>query len=85
MLNERLVPGQPKEFAFVEKSIDGPHEDEPGLKEFLQDASLSGDLSEEEIEFLRRLRFKNKRPNGLYNYRALQVHRDPMHFLVVEE
>ena len=84
-LNERLVSGEPKEFAFVEKGIDGPREDEPGLAEFLQDASISGDLSEEEIEFLRRLRFKNKRPNGLYYYRALQIHRDPLHFLVAEE
>jgi transcriptional regulator with XRE-family HTH domain len=83
-LNERLVPGQPKEFAFVEKGIDEPHEDEPGFTEFLKDASLSGDLSDREAEFLRRLRFKNKRPNGLYYYRALQIYRDPLHFLAEE-
>ena len=83
-LNERLVPGEPKEFAFVQKGIDGPHEDEPGFTEFLKDASLSGDLSDGEAEFLRRLRFKNKRPNGLYYYRALQTYRDPLHFIAEE-
>ena len=75
-LNEGLVPGEPKRFAFVEKGIDGPHEDEPGFTEFLQDASLSGDVSDEEVEFLRRLRFKNKRPNGLYNS-VLAMRRSP--------
>ena len=84
-LNEGLAPGEPKRFAFVEKGIDGPHEDEPGFTEFLQDASLSGDLSDEEVEFLRRLRFKNKRPNGLYYYRALQIQRDALHFLATED
>jgi hypothetical protein len=83
-LNEGLVPGEPKRFAFVEKGIDGLHENEPGFTEFLQDASLSGDLSDGEVEFLRRLRFKNKRPNGLYYYRALQIYRDPLHFLAAE-
>jgi transcriptional regulator with XRE-family HTH domain len=65
-LNEGLVPGKPREFAFIEKGIDGPRDDEPGLTEFLQDASLSVDLSEDEIEFLRGLRIKDKRPIGLY-------------------
>jgi transcriptional regulator with XRE-family HTH domain len=57
VLNERLVPGQPKKFAFVEKDVDG---DEPGFTEFLEDATLSGDASAEEVEFLRKLRFKGK-------------------------
>jgi hypothetical protein len=77
VLNERLVPGQPKRFGFVEKDVDG---DEPGLTEFLQDATLSGDASAEEVEFLRKLRFKGKRPTALYYYRALQNLRDPLHF-----
>lgn len=81
VLNERLVPGRPKKFSFVEHDIDG---DEPGLTEFLDDARLSDDVTAEELEFLKRLRFRGKRPNALYYYRALQGLRDPMHFLAAE-
>ena len=77
VLNERLVPGQPKKFAFVEKDVDG---DEPGFTEFLEDATLSRAASAEEVEFLRKLRFKGRRPSALYYYRALQNLRDPLHF-----
>jgi transcriptional regulator with XRE-family HTH domain len=80
VLNERLVPGQPKKFAFVETEIDSTDEDEPGFTAFLKDDTLSGDASAEEIEFLRKLRFKGKRPSALYYYRALQNLRDPLHF-----
>ena len=79
-LNERLAPGQSRRFAFVEKDADCPGEDEPGLTEFLQDAKLSGDISVEELDFLRRLRFKGRRPGALYYYRELQDLRDPLHF-----
>jgi hypothetical protein len=41
---------------------------------------VSGDLKEEEIEFLKRLRFNEKRPTPLYYYRELQNLRDPLHF-----
>jgi transcriptional regulator with XRE-family HTH domain len=84
-LNERLAPGKSKKFAFVEKDSVGPHEHEPGLNEFLQDTKLSGDLTEAELDFLSKLRFKTKRPNGLYYYRAMQNFRDPLHFLAAEE
>ena len=80
VLNERLVPGQPKRFAFVEKDVGDVDGDEPGFTEFLEDATLSGDASAEEVEFLRKLRFKDKRPSALYFYRALQNLRDPLHF-----
>ncbi len=80
VLNERLVPGEPKRFAFVEKDVDSVDGYEPGLTEFLEDATLSGDASAEEVEFLRNLRFKGKRPRALYYYRALQNLRDPLHF-----
>jgi len=80
VLNERLVPGQPKRFAFVEKEFDSIHGDEPGLTEFLRNDTLRSDVSDEEIEFLRRLKFKGKRPRALYYYRALQNLRDPLHF-----
>ena len=84
-LNNQLAPGEAKKFAFVEKDHDGLYEDEPGLTEFLEDIALSGDVSHEEIEFLRRLRFKTRRPNRLYYYRALQNLRDPLHFRATEE
>jgi transcriptional regulator with XRE-family HTH domain len=85
VLNERLVPGEPKRFAFVEKDVDSVDGDEPGFTEFLEDATLSGDISVEEIEFLRKLRFKGKRPRALYFYRALQNLRDPLHFRPVQK
>jgi len=62
------------------KGIIQPFEEEPGLKEFLNDAGLNSDASEEEIAFLRKLRFKTKRPTPLYYYRELQSLRDPLHF-----
>jgi len=80
VLNRRLAPGDAKRFEFVEREPEPPLEDEPGLKQFLHDASLSGDATEEEIEFLRKLRFKGKRPTPLYYYRELQNLRDPLHF-----
>jgi transcriptional regulator with XRE-family HTH domain len=80
VLNHRVAPGNPKRFEFVEKEPDQPFEEEPGLKEFLRDTSLSGDATEEEIEFLKRLRFKQRRPAPLYYYRELQNLRDPLHF-----
>jgi hypothetical protein len=55
-------------------------EEEPGLREFLQDASLSGGATEDEIAFLKKLRFKERRPTPLYYYRELQNLRDPLHF-----
>jgi len=85
VLNERLVPGEPKRFAFVETGSDNSGKDEPGLTEFLQDDTLGGDVSAEELAFLKRLRFKGKRPNALYYYRALQNLRDPLHFQPVRK
>jgi transcriptional regulator with XRE-family HTH domain len=84
-LNERLVPGKPRRFAFVETDIDKPGEDEPGFVEFLEDSTLSVGVSGEEIEFLKRLKFKGKRPSALYYYRALQTLRDPLHFRSADE
>jgi transcriptional regulator with XRE-family HTH domain len=81
VLNRRLVPGDPKRFEFVERGPDQP-EEEPGLKEFLNDSSLSGTATKEELEFLKKLRFNGKRPTALYYYRELQILRDPLHFRV---
>ena len=80
VLNRRLAPGRFKRFEFVEKEPEPPFAIEPGLKEFLRDASLSGDATEEEIGFLRTLKFKEKRPSPIYYYRELQNLRDPLHF-----
>ena len=80
VLNRRLAPGDVKRFEFVERESQPPLEDEPGFKQFLQDSSLSGDATEEEIEFLKQLRFHGKRPTPLYYYREVQNLRDPLHF-----
>src|SRR6266478_1709838 len=64
-LNKRVVAAHVKKFEFVEKERDPPFDEEPGLKEFLHDASLSGGATREEIEFLKKLRFKEKRPVAL--------------------
>ncbi|HEY1469961.1 MAG TPA: helix-turn-helix domain-containing protein [Candidatus Acidoferrum sp.] len=79
ILNRRLASGDPKRFEFVERGPDQP-EIELGLKEFLKDSSLSGTATEEEIEFLKNLRFNGKRPTPIYYYRELQNLRDPLHF-----
>ncbi len=80
VLNRRVAPGEPKRFEFVEKEPEFLTEEEPGFREFLQDRSLSGGATQEEIEFLKKLRFKGKRPTPLYYYRELQSLRDPLHF-----
>jgi transcriptional regulator with XRE-family HTH domain len=80
VLNRRLAPGPPKTFGFIERGSEQPLDEEPGLKDFLRDPSLSGDATEEEIAFLKKLRFSRKRPTSLYYYRELQNLRDPLHF-----
>jgi len=80
VLNNRVVSEHLKKLEFVEKEPEQPFEEEPGLKEFLKDAGLSSDASEEEIAFLRKLRFNTRRPTPLYYYRELQNLRDQLHF-----
>ena len=79
VLNRRLIPGYAKKFEFVEGEA-AQTEEEHGLKEFLRLQSVIGDATEEEIEFLKRLRFNGKHPTPLYYYRELQNLRDPLHF-----
>jgi len=83
-LNHRVASRHPRRFEFVESEREPAFEEEPGLREFLKDASLSGDAAQDEIEFLRKLRFKGKRPAPLYYYRELQNLRDPLHFRAVQ-
>ena len=80
VLNQRLAPGHPKRFEFVEQQPVPPIDEEPGLRTFLQDPLLSGDATADEIEFLEKLRFTRHRPTPLYYYRELQSLRDPLHF-----
>lgn len=80
VLNRRLAPAYLRTLEFVEKEPAGPTQQEPGLEEFLRDPSMSGAAAEEEIAFLRRLKFTGKRPTALYYYRELQNLRDPLNF-----
>ncbi len=80
VLNRRFAPWRSKRFEFVETEPLQPFGDEPGLKALLKNAALSGGVTQEEMEFLKRLRFKEKRPTPLYYYRELQNLRDPLHF-----
>jgi hypothetical protein len=69
-----------RRFEFTESGPELPFEIEPGLDEFLNDPSLSGDATQEEITFLKSLKLQGRRPTPLYYYRALQNLRDPLHF-----
>jgi len=79
VLNRRIASGDPRRFEFVETGPAQP-EVEPGFTEFLNDSSLSGTATTEEMELLKKLRFNGKRPTSLYYYRELQSLRDPLHF-----
>ena len=80
VLNRRLAPGRLKRFEFAEQEAQPVLALEPGFEQFLRNKSLSGDATEEEIEFLKTLQFKDRRPAPLYYYRELQNLRDPLHF-----
>ncbi len=80
VLNNRLAPGSRKRFEFAEQEPQQSLPLEPGFEQFLNDKSLSGDATEQEIEFLKTLKFHGRRPAPLYYYRELQNLRDPLHF-----
>jgi transcriptional regulator with XRE-family HTH domain len=80
VLNHSVVPGQAKRFEFVEREAEPPVDDASGLQEFLQNPTLSGTATEEELAFLKRLRFNGRQATALYYYRELQNLRDPLHF-----
>lgn len=80
VLNSRLAPRSRKRFEFVETTADMQPSAGPGLERFLNDKTLSGDATEEEISFLRGLPLRGRRPSPLYYYRELQSLRDPLHF-----
>jgi transcriptional regulator with XRE-family HTH domain len=80
ILNPRVAVGHVKRFEFVERKAEGRSDEEPGLKEFLENPVLSGTMTDEEVGFLKRLKFTGKRPTPLYYYRELQNLRDALHF-----
>jgi transcriptional regulator with XRE-family HTH domain len=79
--SRRFTTGNRKRFEFAEQAP--PDAVEPGLEQFLKDRSLSGDVTEEEIAFLKALKLRGKRPSPIYYYRELQNLRDPLHFPTV--
>jgi transcriptional regulator with XRE-family HTH domain len=81
VLNRRLALERIKRFEFLEKKAERPEAPQPGLDEFLKNASLSGDTTPEEVDFLKSLKFKGRRPTAIYYYRELQNLRDPLHFV----
>jgi transcriptional regulator with XRE-family HTH domain len=80
VLNRRLAPEHLTTIEFVERESSSNGEPEPGLQSFLEDSSLSGDVTAEEVAFLKSLRIARRRPTPLYYYRELQNLRDPVHF-----
>jgi transcriptional regulator with XRE-family HTH domain len=80
VLNRRLAPKNTRRYEFVEKEAEPSPEETPGFKEFLRNEALSHGATEDELEFLKKLRFKGRRPTALYYYRELQNLRDPLHF-----
>jgi transcriptional regulator with XRE-family HTH domain len=80
VLNPRVVSRHVRRFEFIERESGELFVEEPGLREFLEDPALSGTATEEEVAFLKRMRFKGKRPTPLYYYRELQNLRDTLHF-----
>jgi len=83
--NRRLTAVSAKRFEFAEQEPPKPEAIEPGLEEFLKDGSLSGNVTEEEIAFLKALKLRGKRPSPIYYYRELQNLRDPLHFRSVAQ
>jgi hypothetical protein len=79
VLNDRITAEPVRRFEFVAQEP-VQHAEEPGLRKFLQDPLLSKDVTATELEFLRKLRFADKRPTALYYYRVLQNLRDPVLF-----
>ncbi len=80
-LNTRLKPGGRKRFEYREVEPEPvAQEPEAGFVQFLEDKTLSGKATPQELEFLRALRFPGRHPSALYYYRELQSLRDPLHF-----
>ena len=79
VLNRRLISGHARRVEFVEKEAEAT-EEQPSLTKFLKIEDVSADITEDEVRFLRNLKFKDRQPSVLYYYRELQNLRDPLHF-----
>jgi len=85
VLTVQLTTGSTREFRFQETAKNGRRADEPGLRSFLRDTTLSGGATADEIDFLRRIRFAGtEHPTAIFYYRTLQNLRDPLNFRVGE-
>jgi transcriptional regulator with XRE-family HTH domain len=81
----QLKTGSTHEFRFQEAPRPDRPAEEPGLRTFLKDATLSGGATPAELDFLRRIRFaKTERPTAIFYYRMLQNLRDPLNFRTEE-
>ncbi|HEX9161218.1 MAG TPA: helix-turn-helix transcriptional regulator [Thermoanaerobaculia bacterium] len=80
-LTIQLSSGATRSFSFEQRAKEEPLADDPALRAFFRDATLSAGITAEEIEFLRRIRFSGpERPAALFYYRTLQNLRDPLNF-----
>jgi transcriptional regulator with XRE-family HTH domain len=77
-MNPLLSPVRLVHVEFMER--DEVDQVEPGFEEFLGTPELRGDATTEELEFLRNLRFRKRRPTALFYYQELRNLRDPLHF-----
>jgi hypothetical protein len=78
VLSVQLASGVTRRFGFREEEMVS---EEPALRAFLRDATLSSGATADEIGFLRRMRFPGpQRPTAQFYYRTLQNLRDPLHF-----
>jgi transcriptional regulator with XRE-family HTH domain len=80
VLNRRIISEPVRRFEFMEQKLGRAPVEEPGFREFLEEPSLSGTATEEELAYLSGLTFSGRRPRALYYYRELQSLRDPLHF-----
>jgi transcriptional regulator with XRE-family HTH domain len=78
LLNPLLSPIRLVHVEFTER--DEVDQVEPGFEEFLGMSELRGDATPEELEFLRNLRFRSRRPTAMFYYQELRNLRDPLHF-----
>ncbi len=80
-LEVELATSTIRRFGFREENAQASDAEEPGLRKFLRDSTLSSGATAEEIEILRRIKFSSAgRPTALFYYRTLQSLRDPLHF-----
>lgn len=81
VLMVQLTTGSTREFRFHEAVKPERTVDEPGLRAFLRDNTLSAGVTAAETDFLRRIRFAgSEHPTAIFYYRTLQNLRDPLNF-----